>query len=921
MKKNIFFLLIILTCLFSFYPASAGPEQVELLPLHKWGYHNVGGWGFYALNGEFSWFAIVLHNPTNNAFTVSLPTEADVNHLSRHKIVNTAYKVMPFGNTEFFHDNREKVYFTGNLTLPKQSTYAIYMDITDMQPYSGQWDVPAFLNVRISDQTQSVSKNIEGVLARDGYDEVPTKLVIVVAGAPDLQATSFCRDYSASDKKISFAYTLKNTAHDAIRLELASTLAVEGLDKTIPVSYISCTTGGGKSCMKRLNKSNNSIYINSMETMEFRGEATSSRPLSNPDFKIRTSMRYDYNGKTLIPFLIGETTTSCSSVPPVPTTVTVTPAVTASSQVPGSNAVVSEGICRNYDRNTGKVTFRYGIRNTTSMVVPVELAMTLAIEGQSSTIEIRNTTCVSSGTNCTSRIENGYLKLNPKETVQIFGEADLQKIPAKTDFYIKTSLRYRYGNDLVPVLIGTTTENCTAAPTPQDPTITVAPVITATPQVPGSYAVVSEGICRNYDRNTGKVTFRYGIRNTTSMVVPVELAMTLAIEGQSSTIEIRNTTCVSSGTNCTSRIENGYLKLNPFETIQIFGEADLRPMPAKADFYIKTSLRYKNGNDFVPVLIGYATESCSAAPTPQDPTITTAPVVTSTPTPVPDTQLKTVNFCKTSDSRGKKVCFVYALRNESKVTIPVELATTMAVQGYQRTVPIRYLKCSSDSGSSCAGRIRNGYLTLNPGETAELRGEITLPAIPANPNFTIRTSLRYNYNGQKLIPFYVGTTGNTCSAAHSAESAASAEIQEDVFTASFTLINEENTDKTLSSGTILLRDKPVSDYIGSAIFGAIDGSAVSEHSVIFTNGESFIMPPQSAADILLSFPVDPENNDVSNNDIKWNYNIVGDIDNSQANESVSKSQPLPETVSDSELQFYFVNDGQEYNVIPVFPEK
>ena len=771
MKKNIFFLLIILTCLFSFYPASAGPEQVELLPLHKWGYHNVGGWGFYALNGEFSWFAIVLHNPTNNAFTVSLPTEADVNHLTRHKIVNTAYKVMPFGNTEFFHDNREKVYFTGNLTLPKQSTYAIYMDITDMQPYSGQWDVPAFLNVRISDQTQSVSKNIEGVLARDGYDEVPTKLVIVVAGAPDLQATSFCRDYSASDKKISFAYTLKNTAHDAIRLELASTLAVEGLDKTIPVSYISCTTGGGKSCMKRLNKSNNSIYINSMETMEFRGEATSSRPLSNPDFKIRTSMRYDYNGKTLIPFLIGETTTSCSSVPPVPTTVTVTPAVTA------------------------------------------------------------------------------------------------------------------------------------------------------TPQVPGSNAVVSEGICRNYDRNTGKVTFRYGIRNTTSMVVPVELAMTLAIEGQSSTIEIRNTTCVSSGTNCTSRIENGYLKLNPFETVQIFGEADLRPMPAKADFYIKTSLRYKNGNDFVPVLIGYATESCSAAPTPQDPTITTAPVVTSTPTPVPDTQLKTVNFCKTSDSRGKKVGFVYALRNESKVTIPVELATTMAVQGYQRTVPIRYLKCSSDSGSSCAGRIRNGYLTLNPGETAELRGEITLPAIPANPNFTIRTSLRYNYNGQKLIPFYVGTTGNTCSAAHSAETAASAEIQEDVFTASFTLINEENTDKTLSSGTILLRDKPVSDYIGSAIFGAIDGSAVSEHSVIFTNGESFILPPQSAADILLSFPVDPANNDVSNNDIKWNYNIVGDIDNSQANESVSKSQPLPETVSDSELQFYFVNDGQEYNVIPVFPEK
>ena len=773
MKKHIFFLLVILTCLFSFCPVLAGPEQVELLPLHKWGYYNVGGWGFYALDGEFSWFAIVLHNPTNNAFTVSLPAEADVNHLSRHKIVNTAYKVMPFGNSEFFHDNREKVYFTGDLTLPKHSTYAIYMDITDMQPYSGQWDVPAFLDVRISDQTQTVTKNVEGILARDGYDEVPTQLVIVVPGAPDLQNISFCRDYSAPEKKISFTYTLKNVAHDAIRLELAATLAVEGLDKSIPVSYISCTTGSGKSCMKRIDKTNNSIYINSLETMEFRGEATATRQLTYPYFKIRTSLRYDYNGKTLIPFLIGETTTSCSSVTPVPT--------------------------------------------ETSTPVP------------------------------------------------------------------------------------------TAA--------TLTPAITTTPQIPGTNAVISEGICRDYDRNTGKVTFRYGIRNTTSMVVPVELAMTLAVEGQSGTIAVRNMTCISSGASCTSRIENSYIKLNPMETIQIFGEADLQTIPAKADFYIRTSLRYRNGDDLVPVLIGTTTESCSAAPTPQDPTITTTPVITTTPAPTADTQLRTVTFCKTSDSSGRKVGFVYALRNESGVTIPVELATTMAVEGLQRTVPARYLRCTSDSGSSCDGRIRDGYLTLNPGETAELRGELQLPADPANPNFTIRTSLRYNYNGQKLIPFYVGTTGNICAAAHSAE------IQEDMFTTSVTLINEENTDKTLSAGTILLRDKPVTDYIGSAVFGSVDGTTASEQSVIFNNGESLILPPQSVTDIQLSFRVDPESIVVSNDDVKWNYSIADSADKSRSNENDFQSQPIPETGNDTELQFFYVDDGREYNIIPVFPDK
>ncbi len=907
MKKLIFFFLIILTCLFAFCPAFAGPEQVELLPLHKWGYNNVGGWGFYALNGEFSWFAIVLHNPTDNAFTVSLPAEADVNHLSRHKIVNTAYKVMPFGNSEFFHDNREKVYFSGDLTLPKHSTYAIYMDITDMQTYSGQWDVPAFLDVRIKDQTQSVTKKVEGVLARDGYDEVPTQLVIVVPGAPDLKNIIFCRDYSAPEKMISFTYTLKNVAHDAIRLELAATLAVEGLDKTIPVSYISCTTGSGKSCMNRIDKTNNSIYINSLETMEFRGEATATRQLTYPYFKIKTSLRYDYNGKTLIPFLIGETTTSCSSVTPVPTetnttvptAATVTPVITTTPQVPGTSAVISEGICRDYDRNTRKVTFRYGIRNATSMVVPVELAMTLAIEGQSSTVAIRNTTCISSGTNCTSRIENGYLKLNPMETVQIFGEANLQTVPAKTDFYIRTSLRYRYGNDLVPVLIGTTTESCSAAPIPQDPTITVTPVITTTPQVPGTNAVISEGICRNYDRNTRKVTFRYGIRNASSMVVPVELATTLAIEGQSSTVAIRNTTCISSDANCTSRIENGYLKLNPMETVQIFGEADLQTVPAKTDFYIRTSLRYRSGNDLVPVLIGTTTESCS----------------TIIPTPAVDTQLRTVTFCKTSDSSGRKVGFVYALRNESGVTIPVELATTMAVEGLQRTVPIRYLKCTSNSGSSCDGRIRDGYLTLNPGETAELRGELQLPDNPTVPNFTIRTSLRYNYNGQKLIPFFVGRTGNTCAAAHSAET------QEDMFTTSFTLINEEITDKTLSSGTILLRDKPVTDYIGSAVFGSVDGTTASEQSVIFTNGESLILPPQSETNIQLSFRMDSESIVVSNDDVKWNYSIADSADKSQENENDSKSQSIHETENDPELQFFYVDDGREYNIIPVFPDK
>jgi len=755
MKRLFYCLLSLLTFLLIISPTFANPEDVTLLPLSKWQYKNVDGWGFYAYGGEFSWFGFVLHNATDSDYTVSLPVEADVNHLSRHKIVNTSYKVMDFGSKDFQRNDRPKIYFTDDFTLPKRSTYAVFMDIAGMQPYSRQWDTSVFFDYEIKDNSKSVTKNISGILTRDMYRSVPTKLVIMHPGVKELETVSFCRDYSQNDRKVTFNYALKNNTNDPILIEFAQSILLEGFSQTIPVQYLNCTVNGS-SCTDRLGA--DVFWLLGSDTAVFQAEAalpdTQTQP--NNNFHIKTSLRYDYNGQKKIPYGLGETRAACQAASPEPISPTKTPEATS---VPTS----------------------------------------------------------------------------------------------------------------IPTSIPTAVPTATPAPTLDIPAIPLE----------------NPGFCRNYIKEGNKISFSYTLTNISSVKIPVELATSLWIEGQPETIKIINTDCTTTGNSCKARIKNGILTLNANESVDISGEAVLKVNPPKQDFLIQTSLRYNyNGKNLIPFLIKNSNSVCSAdipVPEPEKPV----------------SALETVKFCRTYDSSTGKVSFSYALKNNTTGTIPVELATTIAIQGQQRSLPIQYKNCVS-AGKSCIARIKNGYLYLNAGETAELSGIVKLNNSPSTENFYIRTSLRYMDNHQRLTPFYIGQSADSCTSPHSVS------LLKDPAVISRVITNDTEHDLKVEPGTILLQDKTISNYLGSVVIGSADGESMSSQSLIFSSGEDFTLPPFSTADITLIFEGEPDGPDHFN----WEYrtNTAGqNTQGKQAPEDINNIQNMDE---------FFFRIGDPTNWLP-----
>ncbi len=169
-RKIAFIFLIVLSFFILFHAAFAGPEDVSLIPLSRWDYINVDGYGFYDKCGDTSWFAVVLHNGTDHSYTVSIPAEARVTGWNGtvHPLKNTRYKVMDFGNNNFLREDRPEIAFTGDLLLPAQSTYAILMDVTQISAYNLYWDTNVFFTITLKSDNKTSTINISGILAQRG---------------------------------------------------------------------------------------------------------------------------------------------------------------------------------------------------------------------------------------------------------------------------------------------------------------------------------------------------------------------------------------------------------------------------------------------------------------------------------------------------------------------------------------------------------------------------------------------------------------------------------------------------------------------------------------------------------------------------------------------------------------------------------
>ena len=262
-------------------------------------------------------------------------------------------------------------------------------------------------------------------------------------------------------------------------------------------------------------------------------------------------------------------------------------------------------------------------------------------------------------------------------------------------------------------------------------------------------------LCRQYTAGSKKVTFTYELKNEASTDIRVELASSLSVPGNVWNPKTKYTHCVSSGQSCMNRMLNGAsIIIKTGETIKFSGEAELEKAGGN-DLTIQTSLRYFADGKTYAIPVGKAGNSCSG---PVDPVPTSQPTVT--PYPEPDSELKAVSFCRMLSS-SNVVELQYTLQNLTKSPIRTQLAQTLAVQGFDNLVGIKYSACENLDSTACS-LSSDGYHIIGAGKSVRFKGTAQLPKAPSSSDFTVRTSLIYYYGSDdQARALFIGRTSSS----------------------------------------------------------------------------------------------------------------------------------------------------------------
>ncbi len=899
MKKNFLILLVFIVCFSIFSSASAGPEDVRFVPLTRLSYKDIDSYGWYKKCADTAWVGIELHNIGNQDCVVSLPNQAHVasNGGIWYPLSNFRYKELDRETTSFDGViNKEGIVagginFTGSLTLPAGSIYAVFFDVSGISAYSLYWDTYIFYTIALSSGSASISKDIVGGLSQRGNgcgdDKVCSAEVLrgeyspngsgnvtvrIKNNMPDGAAITALNnvilswkdnsgeqhsqtvtdgvvwspepgwmsggsqkeisgtlhlpvDVTAANRKLTATFSFHHPSslffgNFSAEAELESKQGIQGV---ISGNYLIDGSGSFTAAVYNYQDTAASITLPASGTVSTSDNITSSVTLAwsqsspvtiNSQGKVNLSGTFQINDTSLI-----HSNSSLVLSADLRTSGNVDGAAAGTvTRNAGSDAFVTSvtsNFCRNYRSGSKTVTFRYVLKNESSIDIPVDLATTLAVEGHTVNPIIRYTDCISGGSSCFSRIRDNKITLTAGETASFYGEASLSNTLSKENFSIATSLIYRPDGIRKVLYVGYTTSECgeiiptttatavtptaetptavtptavtptSETPTAVTPTAETPTAVTPTAETPTATAVpelITTRFCRDYYSGSKTLTFVYALKNNTASIIPVQLATTMAVEGEPKTLPIRYTKCESSGSSCSSRISQNKFNLYPGETAAFHGIAALTRHIQKQDFQIKTSLLYTVNGERKAYYVGAATRGCSVptetatavtptaetptavTPTAETPTAETPTAVTptaETPTATAVPELITTQFCRDYYSGSKTLTFVYALKNNTASIIPVQLATTLAVEGEPKTLPIRYTKCES-GGGSCSSRISQNKFNLYPGETAAFHGVVTLTGQIQKQDFQVKTSLLYTVNGETK-PYYVGAATRGCS--------------------------------------------------------------------------------------------------------------------------------------------------------------
>lgn len=158
----IWLVLILTAILLSVYPAAASASDVQLAkPVMR---ENYIPYGEYLKCGETAEAFVILYNPTDESYPITLPSSVRLSGGESHPFTNYSADQLTDTSEYFRNKWKKSVPFTNPFILPPRSTWLLSGTISNMDRYNIQWTVDIFMTIKIGDLT----KNLQGMLWQRG---------------------------------------------------------------------------------------------------------------------------------------------------------------------------------------------------------------------------------------------------------------------------------------------------------------------------------------------------------------------------------------------------------------------------------------------------------------------------------------------------------------------------------------------------------------------------------------------------------------------------------------------------------------------------------------------------------------------------------------------------------------------------------
>ena len=893
MRKYSLMFFILIAFMLVFANVSAKPEDLRVVPVSEYQYHNVDGYGFYEKCADQSWFGMAFSNEGEQAVDVTFPEKVRITGWDGtiHTTNNFRYREFDLNRVNFHNFELTGTSFQKTLSIPAHGVYAVFFDILGISNYNLYWDTNVFFSITISSEGKSTSRDVTGVLAQRG------------------NACSAEQVCTAEVLSGSFASNGEGSVSVHIRNNMPDTAYVYAR----PEVDISWTDSNGKTQTQTVDNAvrwaSQPEWMGSQTETSISGTFTLPTEIASVQQKLMMTFHFYHPSSLFFGWFSAQKELALQS---------------------GLQGVISGS----YGTNGKNGIFRVVLNNFQSQDVSVNLPA----EGKLSDGSEQNTIALLEWD------QMGPVKIAANGSADLSGSftfADRGIIHANSSLILSMNFTGDTGSG------------------------TAAGIITRNPDP--NPVIKSVSFCRDIEGNI--LTFAYVLKNESNIDIPVDLATTLAVSGETRNPSIRYTDCQRSGKSCFAGSDVYNYTIGAGETMTFSGEASLNTTPSGSRIVAETSLLYYPDGEKTALYVGTAADSCKTAPTqatetfgqtatptaeipvPSTPTAVPSatavnpPISTSTPvgrpttTPeadiTPETGTAHLRALISSGSYNKcdndtSLHFTMKIVNHGTASETVNLSD-IDFQLDGNKIRVNFISCAEMSAAGtdnirCLTGLSGQSITVRPGTTLSLDGiyqpsaaiegeSVTISA--SSPHFEPqRTELLVRQNSDGCGPHITvlrDSKGN--------DVLASLSRTKDSIRLSIQFMNSGNGDAVIRPGTIYFHQTALSDYQAVLEIEAMQAAMSGKAAELITQGSTFILPARSVATLSVDLGVNLAEAYAGSVNISWNFNIDNQSVNYTGTLNFAQNRPSPvnrivNPTGNAPLHFYAIGEPILPQILP-----